>query len=239
MRILIAIPARYFSSRFPGKVLYPILGKPMIQWVWEGSKESKLKDEVLVLTDSERIEEAVSSFGGEARLIKGDFRNGTERIGAFIENKDYDIVVNVQGDEPLVEGEIIDGLISAFIHRIKDVSIATLAEPVSLEEAKDPNVVKVVKDKDGRALYFSRSLIPYPGKDGLFLKHIGIYAYTKEALLLLSHLPPSSLEKTEKLEQLRALENGYDIMVFETKAHLIGVDVLEDVKRVEKVLMGR
>lgn len=237
MKILIAIPARYASSRFPGKGLSPILGKPMIQWVWEGSMQSKMKDEVLILTDSEKIKQAVFSFGGEARLVKGDFKNGTERIGAFIEDKDYDIVVNVQGDEPLIEGKIIDEFLSVFISRIKDASIATLAEPVSLEEAKSPHVVKVVKDKDGKALYFSRSLIPYPRKDGLFLKHIGIYAYTKEAVLSLSRLPPSSLEKTEKLEQLRALENGYDIMVCETKTHLIGVDVLEDVKQVERILV--
>lgn len=239
MKVLIAIPTRYASTRFPGKVIFPILGKPMIQWVWEGSIQSKMKNEILILTDSEKIKQVVSSFGGKAELVKGDFKNGTERIAAFIKDKDYDVVVNIQGDEPLIKGEIIDSLLLMFIPHINNISIATLAEPISLDEARDPNVVKVVKDKNRKALYFSRSLIPYSDKDGLFLKHIGIYAYTKEAILSLSHLPPSSLEKTEKLEQLRALENGYDIMVCETKTHLIGVDVLEDVKQIGRILNRR
>ncbi|WP_025209309.1 3-deoxy-manno-octulosonate cytidylyltransferase [Hippea sp. KM1] len=235
MSVAVLIPARFNSSRFEGKVIAPILGKPMIQWVYEGVSGSKKADFLAVLTDDERVYDVVRSFGGNVYFVEGDFKSGTDRVAAFCKDRDFDYIVNMQADEPLIDPLTIDTLINVVLSS-KD-AIATLAGRCRMDEVDDENVVKVVVDNDGYALYFSRSRIPFNRRefDG-YLKHIGIYAYPKQLLMKMASLKESTLEAAEGLEQLRALQNGIKIRVGFTDKFLIGVDTKEDLLRVEEYL---
>lgn len=237
MKAVVLIPARLESNRFPEKVIYPILGKPMIEWVYKGASQSKLSDGVFVVTNSEKIKRVVEEFGGRVIYIKREYSCGTDRIADAVDRTGGDVVINVQGDEPLVDGEVVDTLIEAF--KDGSVQMATLArEFQDGEDPRDPNVVKVVVDRNGNSLYFSRSLIPYGG-GRMCLRHIGIYGYRRETLKEFVLLPRGTLEEAEKLEQLRALEAGWKIKVIKVNKKLINVDVLEDVKKVEEVMRKR
>ncbi len=234
----IVIPARYGSSRFPGKPLVRIAGKPLIQWVYEAATSSSAADEVVVATDDERIARCVESFGGRA-VLTPQCPTGTDRVAWVTKNEgaNWRFVVNLQGDEPLITAEAIDAVFEALDETPN--SIVTLKKRIEDgEDYADPNVVKVVTDVAGFALYFSRSPIPYIRKKGVAYRHIGVYGFSREVLLRFVGLPQSTLEIVEQLEQLRALENGIPIRVLETDYEAVGVDVPEDVERVEKLLRG-
>ncbi|MDX9709458.1 MAG: 3-deoxy-manno-octulosonate cytidylyltransferase [Trichloromonas sp.] len=246
MRVTAIIPARYASTRFPGKPLAEILGKPMIQWVYERTVRSSRVDRVIVATDDARIFAAVSAFGGEAWMTRSDHPTGTDRLAEVAEGIETDIVVNVQGDEPLIDPRMIDLAVAPLV---EDASIpmGTLMTPLaSVAEFLNPNVVKVVADGRGFALYFSRAPIPHPRDHAEALaenfpllgahKHIGLYVYRKEFLLAYPTLPATPLENTEKLEQLRALEHGFRIRVTATDLVSQGVDTPEDLERVRDLL---
>jgi len=237
MKVLCVIPARYASTRLPGKPLLDIAGKPMVVRVYERASKAKGVSETLVATDDERIKAAVERSGGKAMLTRGDHPTGTDRLAevaaAF---PDVDLIVNVQGDEPLIEPSLIDELIAQFEGE-PELAMATVKTEIEDEaERANPNNVKVVCDKEGYALYFSRSLLPYPRKGGCpVYKHIGIYAYRRDFLLAYAKMQPTPLEQAESLEQLRALENGYRIKVVETKARFVGVDTAEDLAKVNEI----
>lgn len=238
MKAAVVIPVRYGSTRFPGKALAPLSGKPLIQHVYENSKGSLLAGDVVVATDSESIFDAVASFGGRAVMTSAEHPSGTDRCAEAALQMDCDIIVNVQGDEPFVRPAMIDDVIGLL--KDEGASIGTLVKRISDSgEAHDPNIVKAVFDRQGFALYFSRAPVPYH-RDGWTeisaYKHIGIYGYRKEALMRLSGMKPSPLEEIERLEQLRALENGMRIKVKETFFETIGVDTPEDLERAEKWL---
>lgn len=235
MKTIGVIPARYHSTRLPGKPLADICGKAMVQYVYENSLRSSLLDEVIVATDDERVMEAVRRFGGKAELTSKDHMTGTDRIAEVAKRHDVQVVVNIQGDEPFIRSGMIDEILSPFLEG-EEMDICTLKHEITeLEDFNNPNVVKVVTDSNNFALYFSRSLIPYPRhRGGLHIyEHIGIYAYSKEFLLLFSRMPQTPLEKIESLEQLRALENGYRIKVVLTGQEYIAlsVDTPEDLER--------
>ena len=237
MRTLCVIPARYASTRLPGKPLADICGKPMICRVLERASRAQKPEKVIVATDDERIYDAVRAEGGEAILTRADHPTGTDRLAEVAEAyPEVDIIVNVQGDEPLIEPSVIDDLIAPF-EMDENLPMATVM--VRMEDAAEqlnPNNVKVVVDKLGYALYFSRSLVPYPrAAAGPVYKHIGIYAYRRDFLLRYARLEPTPLEKAESLEQLRALENGYGIRVLETDYRFVGVDTPEDLALVNKI----
>lgn len=238
------IPARFASTRFPGKVLADILGRPMIQWVWDAAKKALTLDDLVVATDDERVLRSVEDFGGKAILTSAEHRTGTDRICEVVNPLDVRVIVNIQADEPIIDPSMVDDLARSLLDETT-IQMATLSHPIKSEqELKDPNVVKVVTDKDGFALYFSRSLIPYPRTDKRldisdrprFFKHVGMYAYTKDFLFTFVNLSPSVLEETEGLEQLRALEHGVRIKVMETKYDSIGVDTPEDLETVKGLL---
>ena len=242
MRVMGIIPARYRSSRFPGKPLANINGKPMIQHVYERARHCQKLDRVLVATDDLRILETVRGFGGESLLTRDDHESGTDRMAEACETlglEDSDIVVNIQGDEPLLEPEMVELLIDT-LHAFPERCMGTLAFPSRNEEDyTDPNVVKVVVDNEGRALYFSRSPVPHY-RDGFvknlkFLKHLGFYAYRHWFLRVFTKLPQGTLEKAEKLEQLRALEYGYPIHVTLSAVETQGVDTPEDLERLVRI----
>jgi len=239
MIILGVIPARYHSTRLPGKPLLKIGDKPMIQWVYEAVQKAKLLDEILVATDDQRIYEAVLSFGGKAELTSPDHPTGTDRLAEVAErNPGYDLIINIQGDEPLIKGEVIDSIAQPLLD---DPTLAMSTAKVLLtDEAqiREPSVVKVVTNEQGDALYFSRSVIPYPRNQekAVYWKHIGLYGYRREFLLNYIKLPQTTLELSESLEQLRALGHGYRIRVVEVKADSVGVDTPEDLERVRKIL---
>jgi 3-deoxy-manno-octulosonate cytidylyltransferase (CMP-KDO synthetase) len=247
MSITAVIPARYASSRFPGKPLAPILGKTMIQRVYEQTAQAVGVDRVVVATDDIRIAEEVSGFGGEVQMTRADHATGTDRLAEVTARLDTDLVINVQGDEPLIDPRMIEAVVAPLAADAR-IPMGTLKTPLlSWDEYRDPNVVKVVTDGRGFALYFSRAPIPYPrdlavenaevqpSSLGLF-RHVGLYVYRKDFLLKFAALPASPLEKLEKLEQLRALENGYAIRVVETDLVSLGVDTPEDLMRVEAYL---
>jgi 3-deoxy-manno-octulosonate cytidylyltransferase (CMP-KDO synthetase) len=241
MRIIGVIPARYKSSRLEGKPLADILGKPMVQHVYERAKRADCLDEVVVATDDERIRLAVESFGGKVAMTSADHRSGTDRVAEAVRDSRADIVVNIQGDEPMLDPAMLAELVEPF-RRGTDAGIVTLKKRVSHEsDFADPGVVKVVTDPAGFALYFSRSLIPYPRNRtpqfGVF-EHLGLYAYTRDALMRLAALPPSALEEIESLEQLRALENGIRILVVETASRqdMLSVDTQADLERARELL---
>lgn len=241
MKNICVIPARYASTRLPGKPLKDICGKPMICRVYDRAKLSKLADEVIVATDDERIFQAVEKNNGRAMMTRADHKTGTDRLAEVAEKfSDAEIVVNVQGDEPLIDASLIDELIEQFAD--ENLQMATIAtELFDEDEMQNPNNVKVVIDKNNNALYFSRSLIPYPrnaGKSKVF-KHIGIYAYRKNFLLDYAKMKPTELEQAESLEQLRALENGYKIRVIKSNCKFIGVDTEEDLKLVTEIIKAQ
>jgi 3-deoxy-manno-octulosonate cytidylyltransferase (CMP-KDO synthetase) len=241
MNVVAVIPARYDSTRFPGKPLAPIAGKPMVQHVFERAKAAQRVGRVVIATDDERILRAVAEFGGDAVMTRSDHRSGTERMAEVATQIEADIYVNVQGDEPLMDPAAIDAVVAA-LEEDDSVKVGTVCVPVA-EPAQimDPNVVKVVVDFQGDALYFTRAPVPWVRDEkqavGQFhRKHLGLYAYRRETLLEFPTLPPGDLEKLEQLEQLRLLENGYRIRVVETERDSIGVDVEQDIARVEAVL---
>ena len=237
MRTLCVIPARYASTRLPGKPLADICGKPMICRVLERARCARKPDKVIVATDDECICDAVRAEGGEALMTRTDHLTGTDRLAEVAEAYPaVDLIVNVQGDEPLIEPSVIDDLIAPF-EMDENLPMATVMTRMEdAEEQLDPNNVKVVVDKLGYALYFSRSLVPYPrAAAGPVYKHIGIYAYRRDFLLRYARLEPTPLEKAESLEQLRALENGYGIRVLETDCRFVGVDTPEDLALVNKI----
>jgi len=231
MKAVIVIPARWASTRFPGKPLAMIAGVSLIQRVYERAALSRLASAVYVATDDARISAHVESFGGRVLQPEGDFQSGTDRIAAAVRSLDaYDAVINVQGDEPLIDPAVIDQLIDA----LSDCEMATLACPLlSDDELAARDVVKVVTDLSGFALYFSRAPI---GSRDTALRHIGIYGYRAAALARFTALPPAPLERAESLEQLRALQNGLRIRVLQTDKPHLGVDRPEDVGRVEAEL---
>ncbi|MBN1141746.1 MAG: 3-deoxy-manno-octulosonate cytidylyltransferase [Deltaproteobacteria bacterium] len=244
MQVTAIIPARFASTRFPGKPLAPLLGKPMIQWVYERTGRSRLVDRVLVATDDLRIAETVRGFGGEAVMTRSDHPSGTDRLAEVAGRLKSDIVVNVQGDEPLIEPAMIDCAVAP-LAADAGIPMGTLKSPVeNWEDYHNPNVVKVVTDGLGFALYFSRAPIPHrrDGDGGSSLaalsayRHIGLYVYRRKFLLTFAGLAPTLLEQTEKLEQLRALEHGYRIRVVETTLASHGVDTPEDLARVEALM---
>lgn len=240
MTSVVIIPARYDASRFPGKLLYPLKGIPVIQHVYERSKQARLPDDVIIATDSETIFEKVLAFGGKAVMTDSAHRSGTDRIAEASRSIHYDIIVNVQGDEPLISPEMIDDVITLLDD--KKASIGTLIKKIQdPQEIRDPNVVKVVFDAEGFALYFSRAPIPFHAPHSEleapdYYKHIGIYSYRREVLLAFASMEQTELEKSEKLEQLRALQNGMKIKIRETLFETYGIDTYEDIERVEKWL---
>ena len=242
----IVIPARFGSTRLPGKALLPIADKPMVAWVWERAMQAG-GAQVVVATDDQRIADEMTSRGAQVAMTRADHASGTDRLAEVVEQLGWEentIVVNVQGDEPLIAPEVIDAVAGA----LSEAEMTTAATPVNnISDYSDANVVKVVVSATGRALYFSRSTIPFvrdlaeesPEQQLQafpFLKHLGIYGYRCEALRRLVEFPPSPLEQTERLEQLRALENGIEIAVCPVEYEAIGVDVPEDVQRVEALL---
>jgi 3-deoxy-manno-octulosonate cytidylyltransferase (CMP-KDO synthetase) len=250
-RIVAVIPARYASTRFPGKALASIAGKPMIQRVWERMRRAQSVTRAVVATDDERIAAAVRAFGGEVEMTRGTHRSGTERVAEVASRLEAAFFVNVQGDEPLLDPAAIDAAVEALLDDA-DAQIATLAVRIaSAEVLGSPHVVKVVTDFEDNALYFSRAPIPWlrvagraegPAESDVaprHLKHIGLYVFRRAALLEFPLLPPGALERAEQLEQLRWLENGYRIRVVETGYDSIAVDVPEDVARVEEILRQR
>lgn len=234
MKFLGIIPARYGSSRFEGKPLANILGRPMIEWVYKRSLESNL-DKVIVATDDKRIEEAVKNFGGEVILTSNKHETGTDRISEVAKKfPEYEVIINIQGDEPLINSNIINLLIKPF-NLEKNLKMATLKYKLnSMEEVENVNNVKVITDKNDYAIYFSRSPIPFPRNFNIsnYYKHIGIYAYNRDFLIEYSLMPQTKLELSESLEQLRVLENGYKIKVLETQEKIMGVDSPEDLTKV-------
>ena len=241
MKTLCVIPARYASTRLPAKPLRLIAGKPMIVRVLERVQKADKIDEALVATDDERIFEAVAASGGAAMMTAKEHPTGTDRLAEVADKKpEFSLIINVQGDEPLIEPSLIDELVALF-EADNSLQMATVKTQIEdAVEATNPNNVKVVTDKDGFALYFSRSLIPYLRKAGENIyKHIGIYAYRREFLLKFAKMEPTPLECSESLEQLRALENGYKIKVIETKHHFVGVDTEEDLAQVNEIYNER
>ena len=243
MTILGLIPARYASTRFPGKPLHLIAGQPLIRHVVERCRQAKSLSEVIVATDDERIREVATKFC-RVEMTSPDHPSGTDRIAEVVARCACDAAVNIQGDEPLIDPAVIDAVAGA----LRDAPMSTAATPIrDAAEYDNPNVVKVVVSAAGRALYFSRRTIPYLREAAsrsvaeqlaafAFLKHLGLYGYRRETLLRLVRFPVSPLEQAEKLEQLRALEHGIEIAVVRVDYESVGVDVPEDVARVEEVL---
>ena len=256
LRAIAIIPARYASTRFPGKPLAPLKDKPMVEWVWRGAKSARLIGRVLIATEDDRIAVAVRGFGGEAVMTPTDCATGTDRIALVAAAHDADVVLNVQGDEPLVTGTSLDRLVAAF--EDTSVQVATLREPFdAVGDLFDPNQVKVIVSAAGDALYFSRAPVPYYRGKGLlgfdfrnvlfqrpaalegYWKHQGIYAYRKNVLLEVARMSPTPLETAEGLEQLRLLENGRRIRVLDSDFQSVGVDTPQDLRRAALVLDAR
>ena len=245
MKAIGIIPARWGSTRFEGKVLADLLGKPVVQHVWESARKAKALDDLVVACDDERIMKVVEAFGGKAVYTSVDQPSGTDRLAEVVNPLDVKIVVNIQGDEPLVRPIMIDNLVMA----LENETVAQMATMVKIieddAELTNSNVVKAIFDKNGYAIYFSRYAIPYnrtnaadKEKKPVYYKHIGMYAYTKDFLFTFRNLPKSPLESAEKLEQLRVLEYGYKIKVVETKFDTVGVDTHDDLMRVKEIMLS-
>ena len=243
MKVIGVIPARYASSRFPGKPLIDLKGKTMIQRVYEGAAKAKGIDEIIVATDDERIVDAVLKFGGKVQLTSPHHPSGTDRCAEVLyHHSDTDVVINIQGDEPLVDPRQLETLVHSFSDA--QIEIATLGnKQVSMEDLTNPNRIKVVLDHKGDALYFSRSAIPNhfhstgnPLDNYAYLRHIGLYGYRADVLKKLTSLKPTALEKTESLEQLRWMYYGYRIRVIETTIETPNIDVPADVEKVLALL---
>ncbi|MBI3087712.1 MAG: 3-deoxy-manno-octulosonate cytidylyltransferase [Candidatus Omnitrophica bacterium] len=255
MKAVGIIPARYGSTRLPAKALAMLNGTPLIQHVYEQARQATRLDEVIVATDDERIVQAVAQAGGKAMMTSAAHRSGTDRVAEVARTLDAQVVLNIQGDEPLIRPEQLDQL-ADFLLAHGAVPMATLRTPIArCEDAANPNIVKVVVDQDGYALYFSRAPIPFrrpvsgspptgravggvPDTGSVYWKHIGVYGYQRDFLLKFPHLEPTALEQLEQLEQLRALERGYRIAVLDTAHDTVSVDTAEDLKRVEQLLAG-
>jgi 3-deoxy-manno-octulosonate cytidylyltransferase (CMP-KDO synthetase) len=240
-KVVVVIPARYGSTRLPGKPLVSLAGQPMIRRVYERAKSAQNVDRVIVATDDERIVKAVETFGGEARMTRPDHRTGTERVAEVAAHVEGEIFVNVQGDEPLLDPVAVETAVRALLEE-PQAPVSTVATLIRTPgDIMDPNAVKVVLDFDDNALYFSRAPIPWVRDTATklqvrHLKHLGLYAFQRDALLEYPTLPQGELEKIEQLEQLRWLENGWKIRVAEVEHDAVSVDVPEDVARVEKLL---
>ncbi|RKZ34394.1 3-deoxy-manno-octulosonate cytidylyltransferase [bacterium] len=240
MQALGVIPARYASTRFPGKMLVPILGKPLILWTYQGAAESLLLDHIIIATDDQRIAEVAEHNGADVIMTSPACRNGSERVAEVAKKLHlFDIIVNIQGDEPLITGNIIDKIVEDLIAN-PQAAISTAYTTINSKyKARNSNSVKVITDIDDFALYFTRAVVPYQ-RNGIVSpkKHIGIYGYRWEHLVRLSRLKPTPLEQEENLEQLRALEYGMKIHCVEIPEakNLISVDVPDDIKKVEKIL---
>lgn len=236
------IPARYDSTRFEGKLLADLCGKPVIQHTWENAKKSKSIEDLIIATDDKRIYSFVKGFGAKAIYTSKAHRSGSDRLTEVVSTIDTKVVVNIQADEPFIHPTMIDDVVS-FLLRDKSIHMATLCHKIKDEhDLLDPNVVKVVTDRKGFALYFSRSPIPYTSRSETeamsHYKHIGLYAYTKDFLFTFKSLPQSRLEKIERLEQLRVIENGYRIKVIETRFDTIGIDTPEDLQKAIELIKG-
>ena len=241
MKAVAVIPARYASTRLPGKPLLDICGKPLIQRVWEIVSHTRGLDDIVVATDDDRIADAVQAFGGKVCMTSPECKSGSDRVREVAKFLAVDVYVNVQGDEPLLEPSAIETLLAVFTQD-KSVQVATLCSRISEEQARSPHQVKVVRDHAGNALYFSRAPLPFvreATESAVFLGHIGIYAYRADALRGFASLPPSPLEQTEKLEQLRFLQAGIPIRVLEVPLMGAGVDTPEDLERVRAVARER
>ncbi len=239
MKAIAVIPARLASTRLSRKMLREIAGKPLVGWAYEAIRSSSLVSDVIIATDSREIFEACRSHGWKAQMTSATHRSGTERVHEVSNSIAADVYINVQGDEPLVRAEQIATLLEV----MKDpaVQVGTVKTPCRSEDVNNPNAVKVVTIPGGRALYFSRATIPFD-RDGTgprYFKHLGLYAYRKPALDLFVRQPESALEKVERLEQLRFLENGMPIYVGETSYDSVGVDTEEDLRRVTEILVNR
>ncbi len=246
-KIIVCIPARYGSIRFPAKVLAKDTGKFLIQHVYEQACMAELPDRVIIAADDKRIADAAKSFDAECIMTNPDCPSGTDRIAEAVGGMDFDIVVNLQGDEPEIDPANIDTVAKLLVDNHKNSMSTLVAEFENKEQVNDPNIVKVVLDENNRAIYFSRSVIPYDREQGgigsvkNYFRHLGIYAYRKDFLLKITKLPQTSLEKLEKLEQLRAVENGFGILVAKVKHTCAGIDTPEQyaefVKRYAKKCM--
>ena len=243
MKAVGVIPARYGSTRFPGKPLAKILGKPLLQWVIEAAKSSQRLSEVIVATDHGEIFDFVEGLGAKVVMTASDLPSGSDRVYAATLTSDADIIVNIQGDEPLLEGQLLDRLIQPLQEDPK-LEISTLASPLESDEIFNKNVVKVLVDQSHNAIYFSRYPIPYSRLDATppyraCFKHMGLYAYQREFLKTFCMQKPVELELAESLEQLRALYLGAKIRVVSVDSHLHGVDTPEDIQKVEKILQKK
>ena len=236
MKVVAVIPARLASVRLPRKMLREINGRPLVVWVYQAVRSSPLLDDVIIATDSEEILNVCKRHSCNARITSEKHRSGTERVHEVSQSVDGEVYINVQGDEPLIRADHIAALVE--LMKTPEVSVGTLKTPAVPEDIANPNAVKVVTDLNGRTLYFSRSTVPFDrdGSQPRYFKHLGIYAYRKQALDRFVSLRESSLERAERLEQLRFLENGIPIYAAETRFDSIGVDTEEDFARVEKLL---
>ncbi len=239
MKVIAVIPARLASTRLPRKMLREIHGRPLVVWVYQAVRASSALDDAMVATDSDEILEACRNHACNARMTSAKHRSGTERVHEISQSVDADVYLNVQGDEPMIRAAHIDALVG--LMQDTNIPVGTLRTPAATEDINNPNAVKVVTDLNNRALYFSRSTIPYDrdASQPRYFKHLGIYAYRKAALERFVNLPQSSLENAERLEQLRFLENGIPIYAAETPYDSIGVDTEEDLARVLKTIEDR
>ena len=243
MKVIGVIPARYGSTRFPGKPLALIAGKPLLQWVIEAAKTAKLIDQLIVATDDQRIADLADDCGVTVVMTASDLPTGTDRIWAAVQKEQFDIAINIQGDEPLITGEVLDTLVQSMINN-PAVEMATLGHPFkTVKDMENPNVVKIVLNKDSQALYFSRFPIPYSRNkefsQGVNLQHIGLYGYRKAFLKKFCETPATPLELSESLEQLRALYLGAKIQVTSVEYETRGVDEPQDVLIVESKLLKK
>ncbi len=236
----IIIPARLNSSRLKNKLLLCAKGKPIIQWVYEAASKAKLASKVIVAADSEEIFDVVKEFGGNVEMTSNEHKSGSDRIAEVAKrHPEIEYILNLQGDEPQMDPEVIDSLIQAL--HTSDANISTLLRKITnKEQIENPNCVKCVFNKDNYALYFSRYPVPYPrnAEEAEYYAHIGMYAYTRESLLKMTSLPMAMIEKTESLEQLRALYNGMTIKIILTKLNPVGIDTIQDFEKFKNIVEG-
>ena len=234
----IIIPARYGSSRLEGKPLIEVAGKPIIQWVYEKAQQSECADMIIVATDDERIFNAVKAFGGNVEMTSTEHKCGSDRIKEVVmRHPEISYIVNLQGDEPLIKPQSIDD-VARNVKEDSNADISTLIRKITPDEAENPNLVKCVVNKNGYAMYFSRSKIPFERNEGkaCFLGHLGIYGYKREALIKMTELPQSTYEQAESLEQLRALQNGMTIKTTVVDFVPVGIDTAEDLEKFKRII---
>ncbi len=244
MKVIAVIPARLTSTRLPRKMLREIQGRPLVVWVYQAVRSSSLLDDVIIATDSDEILHACRKHSCNARMTSDKHRSGTERVHEISQTVDAEVYINVQGDEPMVRPEQVGAIVDLMKNDLMNdpkIQVGTLKTPAEPADVSNPNAVKVITDLSGRALYFSRATVPFDrdGSQPKYFKHLGIYAYRKPALERFVTLPESSLERAERLEQLRFLENGIPIHAAETPYDSIGVDTEEDFVRVSEILATR